>query len=286
MKKILIHNTKGGIGKTTITKAVAEVLAKANKKILIIDLDGQGNISKIFGISDSSYSQHWLKRQKKEDIKAYINDFLPQTIEKSKVDGIDVVSGGRELYDNLDAFKAQNNNEKVLGLNLTLFEQQYPSKYDYVFIDLNPAWDILTMNSYLIADSIISIIDRTEFAIASLIQNIKEWENKANDYEIDNKLKAVILNRIKNDKMSKEMIKAVNQIPELKKLQLKTFIPESANIEKSVVTGGRSAIDVKSFNNWKPSKAFVKWLEENKIDYKEGNPFYNLVFELLEKGIL
>lgn len=86
--------------------------------------------------------------------------------------------------------------------------------------------------------------------------------------------------------MSKEILKTVNEVENLKKIKTISFIPESANIEKSVVTGGRSVTNIKSFDNWKPSKAFAKWLNENNIKYKEGNPFYNLVEELMKKNIL
>lgn len=286
MKTILLHNTKGGIGKTTITKAIAEVLASQGSKILILDCDGQGNITSKFGLDKStSYSKYWFTRQKKADIDQYIKDFLPQTIESTNNPNIDLVSGGKDIYENIKIIESQVAPEKVLGLNLLKFNNEFKNKYDYVFIDLNPSWDILTINSYLAADSIISIIDRTEDAITSLIENLQEWEEKVESYEVDNKLNAVLLNRIKADKMSKEILKAC-KVELLKDLKLIIFIPESANVEKSVVKGGKSVVDVKTFDNWKPSKAFAKWLNENEIKYKEGNPFINVVEELKERDVL
>ncbi|PPE05951.1 ParA family protein [Williamsoniiplasma lucivorax] len=286
MKTITIHQNKGGVGKTTITKAIVETLAELGKKILVLDLDGQATITDNFNIDSSeSYSKHWLKRANKENRENYLHQVLLQTIEPTSNPNIFVIAGGRDLYNETDIIKSQVASEKILALNLALFEQVNNS-FDYLFIDLNPAWDIYVLNAYLASDSIIQVMDRSESAIKGFLKNWDDWNEKAEAYEIQNNMNGVILNRIKSDKLSKQMLLAAQKIELIEKIKFTTFIPENTNIEKSTITGGKSVVDIKTFDNWKPTKGLIKFLEEENLKAIEGNPFKNLVNEMIKKGVL
>lgn len=136
MRKICVINQKGGVGKTTTVVNVASGLAEQNRKVLIIDLDPQGNISTCFTTRSEKDMYHLLVEgaDYKECISS-VNDYL------------DVITASETLEKASVILAGEPSRETVLKRAL---ENVY--EYDYVFIDCPPSLGILNQNALLYAN--------------------------------------------------------------------------------------------------------------------------------------
>jgi chromosome partitioning protein len=135
LRKISIINQKGGVGKTTVTLNIAAGLARAGKKVIIVDCDPQGNIETCLPISDDKSTMCDLLMEKAE---------LEDCINKVAVN-LDVITSG-PLH-KAEMFLAESDNrEYVLTAALDELEG-----YDYVLLDCPPSMGLLTHNILLYA---------------------------------------------------------------------------------------------------------------------------------------
>ncbi len=135
---VSVINHKGGVGKTTTTGYLGEAIAKKGFKVLLIDLDPQGNLSQIFDIDIVDNQQVYTSLVNLQDLPAYpVSDFLeiaPSDIELSKAETelINKVGGEQRL--------------KILIARLS-------ERYDFILIDCPPSLNILTMSAMQASNS-------------------------------------------------------------------------------------------------------------------------------------
>jgi len=268
---------------------VAVDLARRGKKILIIDADGQGSSTNVIKKDVGDFSCHaprWftLGGKNKEETEIYVNNYLLKSIKQSKVPNIDLITGGVALYEFASDLTTKIGKELYLGRNLAIAKNSI--NYDYIFVDLNPAFDVLAINVYLAANSIIQVVDRSELSLIGLEENMDEWEEKSHLLGSENQIKCVLFNKANSSKLSKEMFNALHSLEFLKSKVLRSFLPDNTHMEKSLVSGGKWVSDIKRMDLWKPTKNLEKYLADKNIGFKLGNPIKNLVDELLEKQIL
>ena len=136
---ISVINQKGGVGKTTTVINLAAGLAFQNKKILVIDLDPQGNATTGLGLSNSENSDETiygvLNGRKKIDEVIKKTQFQNMELISSNVDlsGLEVETAG----DNRRAF--------ILKEQLMAYLNDFRDKYEYVLIDCPPSLSLLTV---------------------------------------------------------------------------------------------------------------------------------------------
>ena len=135
---IAVVNNKGGVGKTTSTLNLGAALANAGKKVLLVDMDSQGNLSRSFGLSrsiDKHIGGVMVKDYPAGDAVVSVGkmDLLPATLELLKHEK--TVAGG-ELY------------QFVLSEAIEPLKR----KYDYILIDCPPSLSALTVNALVAAD--------------------------------------------------------------------------------------------------------------------------------------
>lgn len=155
-KVIAITNQKGGVGKTTTTINLAASLASLDKRVLLIDMDPQGNASGGSGVDvaeiDATVYQVLLETATIEDARITVEsgfDVLPATADLS---GAQV-----ELL-----------NEIGRELRLKKAIVKVKSDYDYIFIDCPPALNVLTINAMVAANSVIIPMQCEYFALEGL----------------------------------------------------------------------------------------------------------------------
>ena len=130
MKIISVANQKGGVGKTTTAVNLAAVLASTKRKILLIDLDSQGNATTASGLKKENTLLGLFEGKNINEIVASSNN------------GYDVISGGEDLV----ALEAHIRTEPKKGF---IEESLLELKYDFVIIDTPPALNSLTVEALI-----------------------------------------------------------------------------------------------------------------------------------------
>ena len=173
-KAIAIFNQKGGVGKTTTNINLAACLAKKGKKILVLDIDPQGNTTSGLGIEKKALKKSSYDLMIEDDINA------EDVILKTGVDNLDIIPANVSLSGAEVELAIIRGREKRLKKALN----QVKEKYDFIFIDCPPSLGLLTINSLTAVDSVLIPI-QCEFypleGVAQLMNTIEIVRKNLNE---------------------------------------------------------------------------------------------------------
>ncbi|MEV3009423.1 AAA family ATPase [Paenibacillus larvae] len=158
-KIIAITNQKGGVGKTTTSVNLGACLASLGKKVLLVDIDPQGNTTSGIGINkaDVEYCIY--------DV--LINDIHPKDAAvETKIPNLSIIPATIQLAGAEIELVPTISREVRLKKSLQLLKHNY----DYILIDCPPSLGILTVNSLTAADSVIIPIQCEYYALEGLSQ--------------------------------------------------------------------------------------------------------------------
>lgn len=158
-KVIAVFNQKGGVGKTTTNVNLTASLGAMGKKILVLDLDPQGNTTSGYGID-------------KQSVEKTIYDVIiegvdiNETILNTEFENIDIVAADTDLAGCEIELTSRESREYILKNSL----DKVRDNYDYIFIDCPPSLGMLTINSLTAVDSVLIPIQCEYYALEGLSQ--------------------------------------------------------------------------------------------------------------------
>lgn len=173
---ICLANQKGGVGKTTTAINLSTALAAIGQKVLLIDLDPQGNASTGLGVDRAAREVTGFELLLGERA---MNDAIIGTI----VPGLDLVPASMDLL-GVEVELADNPRRlHRLRDELDAFFEKDPGRYDYVFIDCPPSLNMLTLNAMIAAQSVLVPLQCEFFALeglSQLLQTIEQVKSSLN----------------------------------------------------------------------------------------------------------
>ena len=231
-KVIAITNQKGGVGKTVTSVSLGACLANDNKKVLIVDFDPQGSLTKGLGYRDSSSYKYSIK------------DVLFNEINEGDMDYRDAIIHTDENFDLLPSNISLSGSDIQLSSVMsreTIFKRvldKVKEDYDYILIDSNPALNLFTINGLVAADSIIIPVQAEPYAcdgLNDLLHTITTAKKQINpDLKIDGILITMTDARTN---LSKHIANEVREIYGQHIHVFKTEIPRAVKTSEASLTG-------------------------------------------------
>ena len=170
MQIISVINQKGGVGKTTTVINLAAGLSQLNKKILVIDLDPQGNATTGLGLSNMENSNDTIY-----DVLNGTKE-IAKVIKKTQFENLDLISSNVDLS-GLEVETADDINRAfILKVKLSTYLNNSRGSYDYILIDCPPSLSLLTVMALVSSKSLLVPLQTEFFALEGLTQLMKTIE--------------------------------------------------------------------------------------------------------------
>ena len=203
-KKIIsVINQKGGVGKTTTVINLAAGMTMKGKKILVIDLDPQGNATTGLGVSntDSELTIYSVLNGNKK---------ISEVIQSTKFENLNLITSNVDLSgleietagDSRRAFKLKDELASILN--------DSGASYDYILIDCPPSLSLLTIMALVASNELVVPLQTEFFALEGLTQLMKTIERIKSNLNPSLNIRGILLTMYdKRNKLSGEVIQAL-----------------------------------------------------------------------------
>ena len=251
-KIISVINQKGGVGKTTTVVNLAAGLSMKGKKVLVIDLDPQGNATTGLGLSNTSNS----------DTTIYTvlngNKKISDVIQKTSFENLNLITSNVDLSglevetasDSRRAFKLKDELSAILNDSRT--------SYDYILIDCPPSLSLLTIMALVASNSLVVPLQTEFFALEGLTQLMKTIERIKSNLNPSLEIRGILLTMFdKRNKLSGQV--EIEARKYFKEKVYTTAVPRNVRLSEAPSHG----IPVLLYDKICPgSKAYFKFTEE------------------------
>lgn len=240
---IAVANQKGGVGKTTTTTNLGASLADADKKVLLIDSDAQGNATSGLGVS-------------KGEVDMDIYDVL---INEAPVEDV-IIESSRENMDVLPAsiqlagaeVELSNMDRRETRLKKAI--EGIRDDYDYILIDCPPSLGHLTINAFTASDSVMIPVQCEYYALEGLSQLLNTVRLVQKHFNTDLKIEGVLLTMLdRRTNLGYEVVEEVKKYFHEKVYD--TIIPRNIRLSEapsyglSIIDYDRQSIGAKTYRD-------------------------------------
>ena len=226
MQIISIINQKGGVGKTTTVINLAAGLAQQDKKVLVIDLDPQGNATTGLGLSNLENSS--------DTIYGVLNGtkLITEVIKKTEFKNLDIITSNVDLS-GLEVETASDNERAfILKVKLASYINDSRGSYDYILIDCPPSLSLLTVMALVSSNSLVVPLQTEFFALEGLTQLMKTIERIKVNLNPELKIRGILLTMYdKRNKLSAQVEKEARDY--FKDKVYHTIIPRNVRLSEA-----------------------------------------------------
>lgn len=227
---ITIANRKGGVGKTTTTLNLAYSLKEVGKKVLVIDLDPQANLTRCFDVENPENIKtigHLLMAELEEESYS-VEDYV------ISYDGINIIPSSLYLSVAEVQMRTETGSERILSGAIASLKKAY----DYILIDTSPSLNILTINALCAADSVLITADTQLFAIVGISELLKTIQKIKKRVNPKLSVKGILLTMCDSRTNLSKLL--TEQVKEMYQGKIKVFqnkIPKTVKVGEAIYSG-------------------------------------------------
>ena len=225
-KIISVINQKGGVGKTTTVINLAAGLTMKGKKILVIDLDPQGNATTGLGLSNIESSD--------QTIYSVLNGSkkIHEVIKKTSFENLDLITSNVDLSGLEVETAGDSRRAFMLKDELASYLNNSRALYDYVLIDCPPSLSLLTIMALVSSNSLLVPLQTEFFALEGLTQLMKTIDRIKNNLNPELSIKGILLTMYdKRNKLSGEVEKEAREY--FKEKVYRTIVPRNVRLSEA-----------------------------------------------------
>ena len=251
-KIISVINQKGGVGKTTTVINLAAGLSLQGKKVLVIDLDPQGNATTGLGLSNLENSD--------KTIYSVLNGTrkISEVIQKTQFENLNLITSNVDLSGLEIETAGDSKRAFILKNHLMAYLNDSGASYSHILIDCPPSLSLLTIMALVASSSLVVPLQAEFFALEGLTQLMKTIERIKNNLNQNLNIRGILLTMYdKRNKLSGEVENEARHY--FKEKVYKTVVPRNVRLSEAPSHG----VPVLIYDKTCPgSKSYFRFTEE------------------------